>query len=96
MAKKKKRGMPTKTCSNSECGATMPSRTGTCPMCGTKQLGRLQPKAAVESSAVEPKRSAVPQVASGDLSHAVSFVRQVGGLEQAKSLLGTIEEIKNL
>ena len=41
-------------------------------------------------------RSKVEQPIAGGLSDAVSFVRQVGGLDQAKSLLQTIEEIKNL
>jgi ribosomal protein L40E len=101
---KDKRGMPSKTCV--KCGATIHARRATCSECGTEQpkpkkhAATAQPAAAKarKSGAVKRRRRAAPkaQPAPGGLPQAVSFIRQVGGLSQAKKLLGEIEEIKKL
>ncbi len=99
MAKKKlKRGMPSKTCV--KCGATMHARKAVCPKCGAEQPkpeAKPQPAAAkARKSAPGKRRRAVVKPAPGGLPQAVSFIRQVGGLDQAKQLLSQIEEIKKL
>jgi len=97
---KKKRGMPSKTCVN--CGATMHARKAVCPKCGKEQpkakREKAQPAAARarKPAAAKRRRRAAPRPATGGLPQAVSFVRQVGGLQQAKQLLKQIEEIRKL
>lgn len=96
---KKKRGAPSKTCIDPKCGATMHARTGICPKCGKEQPSKVKPKPKAKPAASKRKRRAVPKprpLAPGGLPQAVSFVRQVGSLEQAKELLNQIEEIKKL
>jgi predicted ATP-dependent serine protease len=95
MAKKKPRGMPFKTCI--KCGAKMHARKGTCPKCNAEQPTPEKPEAKAQPVAAKRGRRATtkPQPGSG-LPQAVSFVREVGGLDQAKKLLGQIEEIKRL
>jgi len=93
---KKKRGMPTKTCV--KCGATMHARKAVCPKCGKEQPKAEKPEKA-QPAATKRRRPAAPRpqpVAPGGLPQAVTFVRQVGGLQQAKELLNQIEEIKKL
>ncbi len=99
MAKKKpKRGMPSKTCV--KCGATMHARKAVCPKCGAEQPkpeAKPQPVAAkARRPAAAKRRRAAAKAAPGGLPQAVSFIRQVGGLDEAKKLLGQIEEIKKL
>jgi uncharacterized Zn finger protein (UPF0148 family) len=106
---KKKRGMPTKYCIDPKCGASMHARSTSCPVCGKKQPSKAEqqgevkaqpkpetrvPVAAAKPAAAAP--AAPSKAAAGGLNDAVSFVRQVGGLEHAKKLLADIEEIKNL
>jgi hypothetical protein len=87
---KKKRGMPKRTCITPKCGATMHVRVGICPKCGKEQPKKAKPEPKAQPAA-KPQ-----QAAPGGLPQAVSFVRQVGGLAQAKKLLSEIEEIKKL
>lgn len=108
---KKKRGMPTKYCIDPKCGASMHARSTSCPVCGKKQPSKAElagevkaaPKPEVKAAVAAPKPAVVAVAAAapskavaGGLPDAVSFVRQVGGLEKAKKLLADIEEIKKL
>jgi hypothetical protein len=78
----------------------MHARTGTCPKCGTDQPSKAKPvpeaQAVATSAPQQPTPPAPPKPSVGSLLDAVSFVRQVGGLEQAKKLLAEIDEIKKL
>jgi hypothetical protein len=95
MAKKKqKRGMPSKTCV--KCGATIHARKAVCPKCDAEQP---KPEAKAKPAAAKrgrPAGSKSAKAAPGGLPQAISFIRQVGGLGQAKDLLNQIEEIKKL
>jgi hypothetical protein len=91
MAKQKKRGMPTKICVDPKCAATMHARTGICPKCGKEQPKKVKPKPKAKPVAAKPQKPS-----PGGLPEAISFIRQVGGLQQAKGLLNQIEEIKKL
>jgi hypothetical protein len=106
---KKKRGMPTKYCIDPKCGASMHARSTACPVCDKKQPSKaeqqgevkVQPKPEVRATVATSKPAAAAPAApsaavAGGLNDAVSFVRQVGGLDQAKKLLADIEEIKKL
>jgi hypothetical protein len=93
---KKKPAMPSKTCVDPQCGVTMHARTGVCPKCGKEQPSKTKSRPKAQPTAPRPQRPAAPQPAPGGLPQAVSFVRQVGGLDQAKKLLTEIEEIKKL
>ncbi len=104
---KKKRGMPSKTCINPKCGATIHARKAVCPKCGKEQPKKETPEPKAQPAAAKPPQPAAPQpqrpaapkpqpAAPGGLPEAISFIRQVGGLEQAKGLLNQIEEIKKL
>ena len=99
---KKKRGMPTKTCV--KCGKKIHARKAVCPKCGAEQP---KPEKAVTAkpaagktrkpaAAKRRRRRAVAKPAPGGLPEAIGFVRQVGGLDQAKDLLNQIDEIKKL
>ena len=93
---KKKPAMPSKTCIDPKCGATMHARTGVCPQCGKDQPSKTKPKPKPQRSKAKPQKQVSQRPTPGGLPEAVSFVRQVGGLQQAKKLIGDIEEIKNL
>lgn len=93
---KKKRGMPSKTCINPKCGATIHARKAVCPKCGTEQPkseAKAKPAAAKRGRRAGRKSA---KAAPGGLPEAISFIRQVGGLSQAKELLNQIDEIKKL
>lgn len=89
MAKKKtaKRKAPTRTCE--KCGKGYHPRKVTCPNCGAKnptykKTGRKAKKKANRKS----------QGGGGDLTTALDFVTEMGGIENAQTALDTLKEIR--
>jgi hypothetical protein len=96
---KKKRAAPSKTCIDPKCGATMHARVAACPKCGKAQPKKEKPEPKAKPAAAKRGRPAgrkPTKAAPGGLPEAISFIRQVGGLGQAKELLNQIDEIKKL
>jgi DNA-directed RNA polymerase subunit M/transcription elongation factor TFIIS len=94
---KKKSAAPSKKCVDPNCGATMHPRQLVCPKCGKEQPRKKKAgkKSKPNVQPTAPKAAAAAAMPGG-LPQAVNFVRQVGGLKQAQTLLSQIEEIKNL
>lgn len=85
---------PSKTCVDPKCGTVMHARQLACPKCKKEQPPKAKLHSKAKSSAPKsaPRRPAV----AGGIEQAVDFVRQVGGLNEARKLMSTIDEIKKL
>ena len=93
-------GMPAKQCEN--CGKYYFARYKECPNCQTPNPGvsgvaRKTVKKRKKRATTAVRRNAKGSRRGGDVfSAAIEFVKQAGGIEQAKQTLDLVERIKRL